>query len=70
MNLELRPMKPNTRNRDIVNLQEALRRLGFTISDADGFLGKTTLDSVRKFQRDQGITRGNRGRTESADSNR
>ena len=58
MKLKMESMKANTRTRDIVKLQDALGRLGFTITDPEGFFGRTTADSVRSFQRVQGLAEG------------
>ncbi len=55
MRLLAKPLHPNTRGRDVEELQEALRRLGFSVGDPNGFYGRLTIDAVRNFQRAQGL---------------
>ncbi len=61
MKLELKTLRPNTRSGDVARLHDALRRLGFTIADPKGFLGRGTADAVRRFQRENGLAEGDGG---------
>ncbi|MBU9713716.1 peptidoglycan-binding protein [Evansella tamaricis] len=50
-------LREGMRHGDVVELQEALRQRGyFTFHTSTGFFGTITTDSVRRFQRDAGIT--------------
>ncbi len=51
-----RTLKIFMRGKSVSQLQEILRRMGYTIEDQRGIFGVHTRDAVRSFQKQQGLT--------------
>ncbi len=51
-----RTLKIFMRGKSVTQLQEILRRMGYTIEDQRGIFGVHTRDAVKSFQKQQGLT--------------
>ncbi len=52
---ENRDLKIRMRGKDVAQLQQVLRELGFVIEDEQGYFGRSTQQAVRRFQNKHGF---------------
>jgi SpoIID/LytB domain protein len=55
--LSILPLKYGMTNNDVVSLQSALVKLGYSITDKSGYFGTQTQNQVTSFQKSKGLTK-------------